>query len=307
MGVDPTDPPSRAPLAADLAARLAGLWILAGCLLKAWLGTPADLPEVVRSIPLALGTLFSLALGLEAFVGLATLLRPGRFWPAAALLLVAFLVVLLTQVAAGASSCGCFGATVPVPPWVMLAVDAALLVVLLLARPWRLARGGRPDLVVGVAALAVAVALPILFDRELKPGEPPTTRPGGLRPYLVAEVETWEGKRPADTDLGRFVDLTLARDGMWILFRESCEVCAECLRMIAALERGEREITLVRVPEKKTSAPPRHVHALPQGGFVHVIDLPDTVDWTIDTPSRLDVEGGVIRTARANLPPDACR
>ncbi|MBL9086871.1 MAG: hypothetical protein JNM10_06980 [Planctomycetia bacterium] len=297
------DAEARPPLSAALAARVAGLWIVAGCLLKALLGTPADLPPLVRSLPLPLATTFALVLGVEAFVGLGTLLRPGRFWPLAALLLLAFAGVLVSQVTAGAASCGCFGATITVPPWVMLAVDLAMLALLLGARPWRLARGGRLDVLVGLLALAVGAALPIVLNREARPGDPG----GGVLPkYIVPDVPSWVGRHVQDTDVGVWGKLENPRDGLWILYRDSCEVCAVCLQIIATQDRGEREITLVRIPEKATSATSRHVHVLPQGGFVHHVRLPDGVDWSVSTPVRLDVEGGIVKSAREGIPSDDC-
>lgn len=296
------DAVARPPLWTALGARVAGLWILGGCLLKALLGTPADLPHVLRAAPLPLGTTFALALGLEAFVGLATVLRPGRAWPLAALLLLAFAGVLATQVAAGAASCGCFGATITVPPWAMLVVDVGLLALLVASRPWRLAKGGRADLVVAAVALAVAVALPVALDREGKPG----AASGVLRPWVAPDVATWVGLKVTETDLGAWTDLSSARDGVWILYRDSCEVCAACLANMAAMDHGARELTLVRLAEKATSADARHVHVVPQGGFVHHVRMPDHVDWSIGTPVRLDVEGGVVKAAREGIAPEDC-
>lgn len=297
------DAEARPSLSAALAARVAGLWIVAGCLLKALLGTPADLPPLVRSLPFPLATTFAVVLGIEAFVGLGTLLRPGRFWPLAALLLLAFAGVLVSQVTAGAASCGCFGATITVPPWVMLAVDLGMLAVLLWARPWRLARGGRLDVLVGVLALAVGAALPIVLNREARPGD----AGGGVLPkYIVPDVPSWVGRHVRDTDVGVWGKLEAPRDGLWILYRDSCEVCAECLQILATQERGERELTLVRLPEKATSAATRHVHTLPQGGFVHHVRLPEGVDWSVSTPVRLDVEGGIVKAAREGIPSDDC-
>ncbi len=297
------DAEARPSLSAALAARVAGLWIVAGCLLKALLGTPADLPSLVRPPPFPLAMTFAVVLGIEAFVGLGTLLRPGRFWPLAALLLLAFAGVLVSQVTAGAASCGCFGATITVPPWVMLAVDLGMLAVLLWARPWRLARGGRLDVLVGVLALAVGAALPIVLNREARPCD----ADGGVLPkYIVPDFPAWVGRRVRDTDVGVWGKLEAPRDGLWILYRDSCEVCAECLQILATQERGERELTLVRLPEKATSAATRHVHTLPQGGFVHHVRLPEGVDWSVSTPVRLDVEGGIVKAAREGIPSDDC-
>lgn len=299
------DEPRPPPAWTQFAARGVGFWILAGCLLKAFLGTPADLPEIVRRAPLPLGTTFALALGIEAFIGLATLLRPGRAWPLAELLLIAFSVVLVTQITAGAHSCGCFGPTIPVPPWLMLALDLVFTVLLFISCPWRLARGGRTDWIVAGAAIVFAVALPLAANREAAPGGAGT--PTGLRRWTELDVAKWTGKKIRETDLAKWTDLTDARDGVWLIYRDSCEVCAECLVRMAAIEVGEREVTLVRLGEKPDKGLHRAVHVLPEGVFVHRIDLPDTVDWVVTAPARMIVEDGVVKSAAAGLEADDCK
>jgi hypothetical protein len=297
--------PVAPPAWTRVAARAVGVWILAGCLAKAFLGTPGDLPEVVQKAPLALGTTFSLVLAVEAFVGLATILRPGRAWVLAELLLVAFAVVLATQIASGAHSCGCFGATIPVPPWLMFGLDLVFSALLVAAKPWRFPRGGRGDLVSAAVAVAVAVALPLAVNREAKPGETPRD---GMRRFAVLDFRSWKGKRVAETDLAAWADLSTAQDGEWILWRPHCEVCADCLERMTALYAGDRPLTLVQLGERPKPGVPPAVHALPEGPLVRRIDLPDTVDWAGFTPpARLFVEAGVVKDAREDVRPDDCR
>lgn len=299
----PPDPrPSRWP---SFAARSVGLWILAGCLAKALLGTPGDLPPLVRRVPLALGPLFSLAIGIEAFVGLATALRPGRAWPLALLLLLAFGAVLTSQIAEGASSCGCFGGRIDVPPWAMLALDVAFLALLLAARPWRLARGGRGDLLVGVLALAAGLGLPWLTDREVEAGK----EGSGLgRPYTVLDPRAWTGQPLAATPLAPWIDPGRAEDGVWILYSETCEHCALCLeRMTMSETRGAEELTLVRLSQRLEPGVEPKVQVLPEGPYVHTIELPDTRDWLANVPVRLRVKDGVVVSAEEKVEPDSCR
>ncbi len=316
---DSSSPPRWAPIV----ARASGVWILVGCLLKAFLGTPADLPSVIRRLPLSLGTTFSLVLAIEAFVGLMMLLRPGRAWPAEILLLVAFAVVLATQLVAGVSSCGCFGATIPVPPWAMLVVDVLFLGGLLWSTPWRLPHGGTKDLLAGAAALVFAVLLPLIVNRETKiesvrpatssdptasPGAAPAANQGtGLRRWVELGLESWSGKALRETSLAKAVTLPESTDGVWIFYRESCDVCAECLQMMSILERGARDVTLVRIPEKPGSSEKVAVHALPMGAHVRRIDLPAGVDWIVTAPARMIVEGGVVTEAREGVGGQDCR
>lgn len=306
MDASPTVP-LRTPLSVAVASRAVGLWILVGCALKAFVGTPGDLPAILRSLPLPLpiGTTFALVLGIEAFVGIAMLLRPGRAWPLATLVLLVFIAVLTTQVVAGAKSCGCFGSKIQVPPWAMLAIDLTMLALLFVSRPWRLAHGGRGDLVAVVLALAAAIALPTLVDREAVAGAP-ASAVAGLRKWASLDVTTWKGKKVTDLDLAKWVDLSTAHDGVWYLYRDSCQICALCLQNVAVNERGEREVTLIRIGETGEAAAHQEVHMLPTGPFVHRIELPSTVDWSVTAPTRVVVEGGVVTSAKQGIDPDDC-
>lgn len=299
----PTAPaPAPARPVAEVLARVAALWILAGCLLKALFGTPGDLPPAVRDLPLPLGTTFRLVLALEAFVGLLLLLRPGRAWPLGVLLLVAFGAVAGMQMAAGASSCGCFGEALHVPPWVMLALDALMLALLLGARPWRLARGGRTDALAGLLALAAAVALPLATDRETKVGEAPAQ--GG---FTILDVKAWKGRAVKDTDLARLTDLSRAPDGVWLLYRLSCHVCSECIEELSRHETGEqREVVFVRLGEPPEDRAHPAVHALPDRPYVHTFELPDDRTYLVSAPTRLIVTGGVITDVVEGIEPRAC-
>jgi hypothetical protein len=284
--------------------RLVGLWILAGALFKLLLGTPADLPTVVRNLPFDLGSTYRVVIGTELFVGLLALLRPGRGWAPAALALATFLGVLVTLIAEGAPSCGCFGSNVPMSPGVMAALDGALLLGLLLVRPWRLGGGGGRDLLVGAALLAVAVAVPLVVNRE--------EGAGPLRRYVILDVKSWVGHRVGETELGRYGrgDEGTAEglpDGLWLLYRESCEVCAMCLEKMVLVERGDREIVLVRIGERKGGDWHAAVHTLPQGPWVHHLDLSDEIDWVLTAPAEVVVEGGLVRSARDGIEPAECQ
>ena len=187
----------------------------------------------------------------------------------------------------------------------MLALDLTFLALLAVARPWRLERGGRGDLVAVLAALALAFALPLVANREATAG---AAGGHGLRRWATLDVESWSGVKIAETDLADWADLTDAHDGVWLLYRESCEECAECLERMAFSERGEREVTLVRLGERPAQdGPKRVVHVLPKGSFVHRVDLPDTVDWVVTAPARLIVEDGVVKSAKAPVKPRECR
>ena len=105
----------RSPLPV-LIVRLCGLWIAVGALFKLLLGTPNDLPQIVRDFPLELGLTYNLTISIELCIALLALMRPRWSWlPLIAIYLV-FEGVLVSQMAAGDANCGCFGSKITIPP-----------------------------------------------------------------------------------------------------------------------------------------------------------------------------------------------
>jgi hypothetical protein len=147
-----------------LSVAVPACWLIAGGATKLLLATPGDLPGLVReATPFGLETTFRLAVGVELAVGLAALLRPRAFAPLVGLLLVGFGAVLGAQVAEGATSCGCFGGRLHVPPLLMAGLDAGMLALLLAGRPLRLPRGTGVPLPIALVLAAAAAAAPWLF------------------------------------------------------------------------------------------------------------------------------------------------
>ena len=223
------DERTRHRLAATV-VRLIGLWILAGAAFKLLWGTPNDLPQVVRDVPLELGLTYRLAIGIELGVAFLAFLRPRWAWPLAACVLLVFDAVLLTQL--GAENCGCFGSKISMPPWLMLAIDSTLLVALLATRPWsKLARGG-PNVVMLAGACALGLVLPWVLDRQALPSSVESSdrserEPRLGRPWVQLDVTAWVGKDVWDTPLARWIDVTsLPLSGLWVLYRNTCDHCA---------------------------------------------------------------------------------
>ena len=302
-------PRTRSPLAIAWIG-LIGAWVLAGALFKLFLGTPADLPGVVRDFPLELGLVYKLAITVELAVGLLALLKPRWGWLPALLLLLVFDVVLTTQIAAGDASCGCFGGSITVPPWAMLAIDSVLLLGLVATRPWSAFGPGAPPLV-AAGALAVTLVLPWLFDRQVK--QDALTLDGRQpkeRAWIELDVEDWVGKDIWDTPLGQpplsgYVDVTqLPLDGLWVFWRSTCDHCAAHLKHLAETETGATLITLVRLEEPADSESNRVVHELPSGNFVQQALLPPIVNYVMETPAELRLEGGKVVAAREGVTPE---
>ncbi len=273
--------------------RLVALWILFGAVFKLLQGTPADLPAVLRDLPVRTALLFQVVVGVELVVGIMALLRPSRGWIPGALLLGTFLVVLAMQVADGAASCGCFGATITIPPAVMLGVDGGLVVLLLLTRPWRLPPGRReaPWLAVLLVAL-LSLAGPLMLDREARPGEAGTT--SGLKRWVDLELESAVGRKLSATKLWPWLtEDQRIDDGLLVIWRASCEVCAEHLTMLADDEEGERDVVLLELPKERDDEE-RAVDRMPNGAWVQEAPLPDTVTWLVTPPVDIVVKDGIV-------------
>jgi hypothetical protein len=102
---------------ASIVVRLAGLWVLAGAVAKLLLGTPKDLPQIVRDhAPFGLDLTFHLVIGVELAIVCLAWLKPRLAWPVIVALFAFFDFILVSQLRAGAESCGCFGASIKVDP-----------------------------------------------------------------------------------------------------------------------------------------------------------------------------------------------
>lgn len=292
---------------ATTAIAVAALWILAGALFKLFRGTPKDLPQLVRDLPLALGLTYKLVISAELAVALVALLRPRWGWPLVVLLLLVFDAVLTQQIAAGEESCGCFGQDFPIPPWGMLVIDTALLAFVVLTRPWSARLGRGAPLAVLAVALAVAIGGAWLVDRQL-PDDPagggePTLTPLGQ--WVELDLASWVGKDLAETPLARWLDVyQYWPDALWVLWRQTCEHCAEHLAHLALTETGERSLVLLQLEEEHDTEANRVVHSLPQGDFVLQASLPDTVDYVVTTPAEMEVVEWKVVSAAEGVGPE---
>ncbi|MDA1194966.1 MAG: hypothetical protein O2894_07245 [Planctomycetota bacterium] len=281
-----------------LVTRLVGLWILAGGVLKLLFGTPADLPDVLHDLPLPLGTVFQVAIAVEILVGGLALLRPSLGWLPAKVLTLAFLVVLSTQIAGGESSCGCFGAALMISPIVMLIIDGVLFALLVLVKPWRLKAGEREfPFAVVAPVLLLAATMPWLLDRQGTTSDPGGS---GLRRWVQLDVASWRGQPLAETTLYPLLPPPLGdgsmNEGIVVIWRASCEVCAEHLEVLRAVEQGQRPVILLQLPAESDDETVV-VKVLPEGAWVIRKELPSDRIWIVTPPAHVVVEDGVVTTA----------
>ncbi|GAB4222029.1 MAG: hypothetical protein Kow0062_17580 [Acidobacteriota bacterium] len=279
--------------------RLAALWLLAGGLFKLLWGSPADLPALLLELPLPPGLIYRVAVAVELGVALAALLMPLLVAPLVAAVFGVFCALLLVMAWRGDASCGCFGASVTIPPLAMLAIDGTLLVALLALRPWARRRKRARAVVVATLVVAVAAAVaPWALNRERTApaaGDGASALPG----YVVLDVASWIGRPLADTPLGRFLPPEdLPADGLVVLYRMTCEHCAEELFELAATDDGSRPITLVRIVDDGETEADHVVAVLPEGPHVRMLELPRGIDWVVTTPAELTLEDGVVADAR---------
>jgi len=288
---------------------LTSAWVLAGAAFKLFWGTPALLPPLVRRAPFELGVTYNLAIGIELAIAAVALTRPRWGWLLLSALFVVFDVVLTTQIAAGATNCGCFGAKFSMRPELMLGIDSVLLVGLLAQRPWKRLGPGLPPLV-PIALAALALALPWFLDRQVKEGEVVADGEVVREAWQALELEKWVGQEIWDTPLNKpplaqYIDVNqLPLDGLWVFWRATCEHCAAHLEHMETAETGQRLLTLVQLEERSDTLANRVVHRMPSGNFVKMVTLPPAFTYVLQTPAELLLEGGKVVAAKEGVTPE---
>lgn len=302
---------------AEFIVRVAGAWLLLGALAKLFVGTPKDLPQLVHDLtPFDIDLTFRLVIGVELAIVCVAFLRPKLAWPVIAALLVFFDFVLASQMKAGAESCGCFGATIKVSPYLMLAIDSVLLLALLATQPWsKIRRPGVSVPIVGVCA-ALLFLVPWIVIRDPAPPPPhaaggapaATTSAGGPaaggatvdkgKPrWVTLKPDTWIGK--SIFDIPELVQWTetdkLPVDGKLVLWRQACTHCKEHLAKMASADDGSQPIVLLQIRDdlKDTAI----VDLLPSGPHVVKIQFPDDLQFVITTPWEVEVKSGSVTAA----------
>lgn len=286
------------------ALRLAALWLAAGAVAKLFFGTPALLPAVIREhTPLSLDLTYTLVIGIEFALVALCLLRPRQAWPLMVALFAFFEFVLTTQLAAGATNCGCFGDGLHVPPALMIAVDSALLLFLLATKPWVALRARGAGIGIVLGACLLAFALPPVWIR-VRQHEGPVTPPGTGTPgpvkqpdWLTLDPAKWIGKSVYEIEeLAKWVPAEkLPTDGQIVLWRQGCTHCAEHLRAMANGDKGDHPILLLQIQDDEKDS--RAVDAMPAGAHVTTAEFPKGMQVVLETPWDITVAGGNVTAA----------
>jgi len=303
---------------------LVPLWVGAGAGMKLVERSPKLLPEHLRGLIESVGIDLHLALALFIAIEFAAVavmvLIPRLARLTAVFMLSVFCLVLLHELIRGnVTSCGCLGAVSP-PPWLMLSIDALLLllVVALPVRPLKLAGDRAAWAIASVVALALGV---FTLTRVLggatgvtvivKPAEGTSQETDGspsepaiselkLPAYYSLDVSSWPGQRIRDIELAQWVnDLPESIDQgqqYLIFYSRTCEHCFELLMEHFSFD-PPAPTTLVAVPE---SVDGFQVEGTLENPCLDCLEreLPVGVDWLLTPPVVIAIEDGVVTCAQ---------
>ncbi len=302
--------PSSTP--ARLAIFLCMAWLLVGAAFKLLKGNPSDLPETIRLLsPLSVYDTFRGAIAIEICIVALALIWPRLGWMCLTAIYVVFLGLLFKLMQAGATGCGCFGGAIKLAPWMMMAIDGVLLLLMLLSQPWkRLPKTTMPMLravtLVPIFALAFFLPWTLFIEVVIPPidvdanGNNVVVEEGDAGPmkgdFYMFDITTWEGEMIFDIDLGHFVDPagsleTLPAPLHVVLYRKSCDHCAEHISELATNPQDDRPIALVRIPEIDDADVPNVIELKPDGHFPIELRLLER-GYGCPTPSSFDVDEG---------------
>jgi hypothetical protein len=314
MPTDHAVPPSALrSTAAMIIARIAiPLWLGIGAVLKIIDGSPSNLPSALvkwlGGIGMDLRFVLEFSIAVELIVVGVMILIPSLARVVGIAMLLAFVPVLIGDLALGASSCGCFGA-VQVPPWVTLVTDLFFLFALLVIargvpelemRPsiptWRVVLAG----VWSIVAVAVGFGLTAAGAETASTGtEAVSAAPSGPAggyylpdyaswigtPFRELEIAGWMQGLPDDLDDGQ----------QYILFyRKDCEHCHELMEVFFA-DQLPLPTTAIAVPER-TGYPTEGVQPFVCDNC-RMAELPAGYDWFLQTPVLVKLVNGIVSCA----------
>ncbi len=299
---------SKAPLdLAPLAIRLAALWVLAGALFKLIAGTPADLPPVLHELPIGVDLFFKLAIGIELVLVCMALLRPKLAWLPLVGLFLVFDAILAMSL--GEESCGCFGASIPIPPATMMGIDTLLLLAIIFSRPWNSeAKGIGPAPLLPVLGLVLLI-FPYFYvgDNTINPKEDGSGPELDGKRYVILDVESWKDQMIYETEFAALFPAeieTLPTDGLFVFWRWDCDHCAKHFIDLVNTDDRSQPFVFVRLKKDTDNDENKAVSAMPTGGHVTHLELPAGPQYVIETPAEFVLEGGTVVRAEEGVGKD---
>ncbi|MEM7228445.1 MAG: MauE/DoxX family redox-associated membrane protein [Planctomycetota bacterium] len=336
MSTAATGSPAR-PLGFLLCRIVVPAWILVGVIFKLVHNTPQSLPkriwEAANDAGIDLFLLLFILVALEVFA-IAVMVFLGRWSRIMAIwMLACFCVILIGEMAAGNTSCGCLGAKSP-PPWVMLAIDGGLLLgVIFGGRPYRKpARKSALPYVLAAFTLGIGVAITgvtTLPKATLGSGDNgnggtgtgtgtggggsetpeipptwPTPTPVPDRAYYIPETSEWMGKKLNKIDMMQFVagwpDDILEGQKYVILYSKSCEHCQQFLEDNFIMP-SPVDAVLVTIPDTPSGFEPASWLNMmfDRSGVVAELELPEGYDYFMTPPMCIALEDGVVQCVKS--------
>lgn len=336
-------PPSAAAsirgiLGAALVRLVIPLWVLLGALAKYTAADPGRLPtwiqhvvsENTRDVMAAEDTLTVIlrAILCVEFVAVGVMLLIARFARLAAIVIMSvFCFVLLAEIvhhasvrgvtywaAAFGGDCGCFGGRFPIPPGVMLLIDAALALGATLLRPGRTRRaegargpveqasgrlGGTPKWAVVACVVWAAIGL-ALGTNPIPPSDERHV------PWHEQQPHFWKGHPIDETPLARAlnIDHALYNGGkqVWILYRQTCPDCHALFDEKYSKEITDRVVVAIKIPLEKDAIVVSQdlLHKPLICPSCQWVELPDDRRWDYISPLEIYInEEGVVEDVRS--------
>ena len=265
-----------------------GTLLIVAAILKAHELATLPMPEVdFWSSKATIHTLviFELLLG----ISLISHINLAYTWTCVVFAFSVFLIVTFLKAIGGLESCGCFG-RLKVDPWTTFVVDAAVLLMLVLARPSPLrytviAYRKLQWVVVATAVIALPLSVWIISYT------PSTLEADGIIKgddgFILLEPQKWIGSRfPLTSHIDNSDSLN---DGEWIvvLYHYDCPKCQTVLPQYrrSAKNKFDVKTALIEMP--------------PYGNINTSVDclevkLSDEFEWFVTAPVELRLNDGVV-------------
>ncbi|MEO0650347.1 MAG: MauE/DoxX family redox-associated membrane protein [Planctomycetota bacterium] len=123
--------------------------------------------------------------------------------------------------------------------------------------------------------------------------------------WTVFYPDRWVGQDLFSIPLANYLledELALMPDsGLIVFYRQQCDHCRDHLLELANVELGQRRIGLVRVPEPSDTPDNSLIVVKPEGPHVSEATLIEGIEYVLNTPAEIEVEGFVVTAAREGI------